>query len=107
NLKNLIDGSQINTAQGGKGEVSLFQFLRDNAVDRPSREQQERTKNFERFINSGATETVVPAGRFDPINVSPDLTQQRLNPVFPSFGPSPDLPAPSRAADPSANPRIR
>jgi hypothetical protein len=102
NLKNLINPAQIPT--GNKSEATLADFFRDNAIARPSREQQERAKDFERFISASGIDPVVPSGRFDPINAGPDLTQQRLNPVLPSGNSGFDLPAPSRAPDLSGRP---
>jgi hypothetical protein len=88
NLKNLLDTSQAGPARSASAEPSLFEFLRENAAPTISRDQATRKEQFEKFLNPSPSDSMQPR-MMDPINFAPDLTQQRINPVTPSAGPSP------------------
>ena len=86
-LKNLLNTSQVNPDHTRSAEPSLFEFLRENAAPTLSRDEVARKEQFEKFLNSSPTDSMQPR-MMDPINFAPDLTQQRINPVMPSAGPS-------------------
>ena len=104
NLKNLLDTTQTAPGRSVSAEPSLFDFLRENSAPKLSRDQVARKEQFEKFLNSSPNDSMQPR-MMDPINFAPDLTQQRINPVLPSAGPSAlDMSPGSRPHDFSAKP---